>query len=431
MHTTRRRFLGTGLAAAASVAALPKVPSFATSPNGRLQVGFVGVAGRGAANLGAISSEPTVDVVALCDVDARNLEKAAQAHSAAQTFRDFRKMLETLGDKLDAVVVSTPDHTHAPAAAMAMRMGKHCYCEKPLAHEVAEARPLTEIAVEKGVVTQIGTQIHAGDNYRRVVELVKAGTIGKIEEVHVWCGASYGGLTTPTDTPPVPEYLDWDLWLGPAPYRPYHPAYVPFKWRCWYDFGSGALGDFFCHYCDLAFWALDLKYPTRVQADGPEPLPDSTPKELTVYYDFPARGQLPAVKLTWYDGGRRPPIQKEANLPNFGAGVLFVGESGMLLADYGNHVLWPQEKFADFQPPEPTIPSSVGHHREWVQGCLEGTPTTCPFSYSGPLSEAALLGLAAYRAQETLEWDGPNMRVVNTTAADRYIRKEYREGWTL
>lgn len=430
-RSNRRRFLKQSAAAAAAVSSLSVVPAWAQSPNEKLNVAFVGVRGRGGANLAGVAAVETTNVVALCDVDANNLEEAAKQHSQAKQYRDFRKMLEEMADGIDAVVVSTPDHTHAPAAAMAMRMGKHCYCEKPLTHEVYEARVLTQLAEENQLATQLGTQIHAGDNYRRVVEWVKSGAIGKIEDVHIWCPASYCGGETPTETPPVPPHLDWDLWIGPAPYRPYHPAYVPGRWRGWLDFGSGGLGDFFCHYTDLAYWALDLKYPTSIEAEGPPPLPDATPPWLIVQYEYPARGDLPPVKLTWYDGGKRPPIQKEADLPDFAAGVLFVGESGMILADYGRRLLWPEEKFVDFQAPEPFIPNSVGHHREWVQGCLTGEETTCNFAYSGPLTEAALLGLVSYRAGERIEWDGENLKATNTDEAAQFVRRPYREGWTL
>jgi len=424
----RRQFLKRSAALASLAYCAQIVPSRGETAQSKLNIAAIGVGGRGRANLDGVKDE---NIVALCDVDANNLAEAAKLFPRAKLYRDFRRMLDEMGNSIDAVVVSTPDHTHAPAAAAAMKLGKHCYCEKPLTHCVYEARYLAELAAEKKVVTQIGTQIHAGDNYRRVVEWVQAGVIGPIQEVHVWCAASYSGGDTPKDTPPVPPYLDWDLWLGPAPYRPYHPAYVPFRWRGWKDFGSGALGDFFCHYSDLAFWALGLKYPTSVEAEGPPPHPDSTPPWLIVRYEFPARGELPPVRLTWYDGGKRPPIQAEVKLPGWASGVLFVGEKGMILADYGRRLLWPEEKFAGFQPPPETIPPSIGHHREWVEACKTGGTTTCHFGYSGPLTEAALLGMVAFRVGQKINWDPVNLKAINCPEADIWIKKPYREGWSL
>ena len=340
-------------------------------------------------------------------------------------------MLDEMHKQLDAVVVGTPDHTHAPPGVMAMKLGKHCYCEKPLTHSVYESRVMTEVAAKNKLATQLGTQIHAGGNYRRVVELVQGGVIGSVGEVHVWFGGGRGGMDRPTETPPVPPHLDWDLWLGPAPYRPYHPCYVPGNWRSWWDFANGTLGDFGCHYMDLPFWALKLCYPTVVEAEGPPVHPETAAPRLTVRYEFPARGELPPVKLTWYNGNNRPPILKQENLPEWGSGVLFVGQKGMLQADYSQRKLLPESQFADFKPPEPTIPDSIGHHNEWVVACKTGSPTTCSFDYSGPLSEAVLLGNVAYRTGKKLEWDAENLKAANCPEADQYIKREYRSGWTL
>ncbi len=422
---SRRNFLSAG---AAAVGGCWILPSWAESPNEKVNVAVVGVANRGSANLAGVSSE---NIVVLCDVDANYLAEAAKNYPQAKTYRDFRRMLDEMAGSIDAVVVSTPDHTHAPPAAAAMSLGKHCYCEKPLTHCVYETRVLTELAAKNRLATQLGTQIHAGDNYRRVVELVQAGVIGPISEVHVWSAASYSGGDRPTDTPPVPDYLDWDLWLGPAPYRPYHPTYLPGRWRGWKDFGNGGLGDFFCHYCDLAFWALDLRYPLTVEAEGPTPHPEVTPPWLIVRYEFPARGDLPPVKLTWYDGGKRPPLQAEAGLPDWASAVLFVGEKGMLLADYGRRLLWPEEKFVDLEPPPQTIPASVGHHLEWIEACKGRGTTTCRFEYSGPLTEAALLGTVSFRTGRKLEWDAQNLKAIGCSEADPWINKPYRKGWKL
>jgi predicted dehydrogenase len=430
---TRRKFL---LGSAAGVAALKRHGwAKAQSPNEKLDVAVIGVGGRGRANLAGVGGQ---NVVALCDVDANRLGKAAAAFPRAQTFADFRRMLEKLHRQMDAVVVSTPDHTHAVAAAMAMRMGKHCYCEKPLTHSVHECRTLIELAARHRLITQMGTQIHAESNYRRVVEIVQAGRIGPVREVHVWHTVSYGGMDRPKDTPPVPRHLDWDLWLGPAPYRPYHPCYVPGSWRNWWDFGCGGLGDFGCHYMDLPFWALKLRHPTSVEAEGPPVHAESTPRWLKVRYEFPARGELPAVRMTWYDGGRQPDMLGEVLRPlgkdaakKWRAGVLFVGAEGMVLANYGARVLLPPEKFAGAAPPPQTIPASIGHHREWLEACKTGGPTTCNFDYSGTLSETVLLGNVAYRAGEKLTWDAKALKAVNCPKADRYLRRPYRKGWTL
>ena len=422
-----RRSAGTGIGFAAAGVFTHSIRG-AESPQEKLNVAVIGVAGRGAGNLAGVAGQ---NVVALCDVDEQRLGKAAESFPSAKKYVDFRKMLDEMESEIDAVVVSTPDHAHAPAAASAMRLGKHCYCEKPLTHNVWEARELTRLASEKKLATQMGTQIHAGDNYRRVVELVRAGAIGPIDEVHVWCGKGWGGGTRPTETPPVPEYLHWDLWLGPAPYRPYHPCYLPANWRRWWDFGNGTLGDMACHYMDLPFWALELKYPNSIEAEGPPVDPETAPLALVVRFEFPARGSMPPVKFTWYDGTNRPPILAEQNLPAWGAGVLFVGKEGMLLADYTRRQLYPESKFAAYQPPEPAIPQSIGHHNEWIEACKTGSPTTCNFSYSGPLSEAVLLGNVAYRAGEKLIWDAQALTATNCPEADKLLRRAYREGWSL
>ena len=440
---SRRRFLNVSAAAGASLVCTGPVvlARAARSPNEKLDIAVIGVAGRGAANLRAVSGET---IVALCDIDAKRLAGAAKQFPKAKTYADFRKMLRETGRTVDAVVVSTPDHTHAPASAMALAMGKHCYSEKPLTHSVHEARVVTDLARKSKRATQIGTQIHARDNYRRAVELVRSGALGPVREVHVWCSARYGGMDRPKDTPPVPEHINWDLWLGPAPERPYHPCYLPGRWRGWWDFGTGAIGDFGCHYMDLPFWALRLQYPTSVEAEGPAVHPETTPAWLTVRYGFGARGNLPPVTLTWYDSGRRPEallkqdglvepetLSTPMNPAKWSSGVLFIGAKGMLLADYGRRMLLPEATFADFQPPPPSIPKSVGHHREWLDACKTGATTTCHFGYSGPLTETALLGAVAFRTGEKLAWDAQALKATRCPKADRYIRRPYRDGWTL
>lgn len=436
IHRLRRReMLGISAAAGLSALALPAIAQD-KSPNEKLSIAGIGVGGQGGWDIGNCASE---DIVALCDVDDRRCEATVQKFPKAKKYRDFHKMLEEMDGQIDAVVVGTPDHVHAPASAMAMRMGKHCYCEKPLTHTVREARVLAQIANEKKLATQMGTQIHAGANYRRAVELVRAGAIGPIREVHVWLGANFDGPPKPVnatqpdapkETMPVPDTLDWDLWLGPAPFRPYHEKYVPFHWRYWWAFGNGSLGDFFCHYCDLAFWALELRHPLSVEAEGPVH-PESTALWTIARQEYPARANLPPVTLTWYHGGAHPAWVKEKGIPNYGSAVLFVGAEGMLISDYGKHQLLPEAKFKDYQRPPASIADSIGHHAEWIQACKTGGPTTCNFDYAGALTEAALLCNVALRTGKKLQWDAANLKAVNCPEADRLIHKAYREGWTL
>jgi len=398
------------------------------SPNEKLNIAGIGVGGQGAWNMGNCAGE---NVVALCDVDERRAKGSFERFPGAKKYRDFRKLLDEMGNQIDAVLVATPDHTHAPAALAAMAMGKHCYCEKPLAHTVGEVRRMIELASKNKLATQMGTQIHAGANYRRVVELVQSDAIGPVGEVHVWHPVSYGGDGRPKDTPPIPPELDWDLWLGPAPRRPYHPCYLPGTWRSWWDFGSGGWDVFGCHYMDLPFWALKLRHPAAVETEGPSLHPERTSPGLIVRYEFPARGDLPPVKMTWYDGGKRPGFLAERKIPPWGAAVLFIGQKGMLIADYGKHKLLPEDQYAGFPRPDPTIPDSIGHHAEWFQACKTGSPTTCHFDYSGTLAEAVLLGNVAHRVGKKLQWDHVHLKAVGCPEADPFIHKSYREGWKL
>jgi predicted dehydrogenase len=281
-------------------------------------------------------------------------------------------------------------------------------------------------------VTQIGTQIHAGSNYRRVVELVQSGAIGAVEEVHVWVSASYGGMNAPVAGLPIPAELDYDLWLGPVLWRPYSPDYVPFKWRNWWAFGGGALADFGCHFMDLPHWALGLSHPLSAEVlEGPPVHVESAPPWLVVRYEYPAPGGGLPLRLTWYHGGRSPELPPGTEDFHWRSGILFVGAKGQLLADYTRHLLLPVDQFEGFERPDRSIPDSVGQHREWLEACKSGGETTCNFDYSGPLTEASLLGNVAYRVGQRVEWDWRRMRVRGCPEAEGYIRHEYRKGWVL
>jgi predicted dehydrogenase len=424
--TSRRTFLKSAAAIGAGLyVGRPAAAWASKSPNEKLDVACVGVGGRGFEDVQGVATE---NIVALCDVDDLRAAPAFEAHPQAKRFKDFRKLLDE--QKYDAVVVGTTDHIHVPVAVAAMRRGLPVYVEKPLGHNVWEVRLATQLAKEKNLATQLGTQIHATDNYRRVVEAIQSGVIGPVRQVHVWVAKIWsGGGDRPNETQPVPPTLDWDLWLGPAPERPHHSTYYPANWRGWWDFGSGTLGDMGCHYMDLVFWALGLDAPTRVAAEGPPAHPESAPNGLTVTYNFPNKGDRPAVQMTWYDGERTPKEIDGIKVP--GAGVLFVGDEGQMFADYTKYRLYPQEKFADWKAPEPTIPESIGHHAEWVRACKTGEPTTCHFGYSGPLTETVLLGVVAHRVGKPIEWDAANLRVANAPEAERLIRPEYRKGWEI
>ena len=433
---TRRRFLQATAAAGFWLGAA-RADDKKPGANDRLHIGVVGTYNRAAENWKELANAGGCEIVALCDVDENLAGGARMKFPKAAFFTDYRKMIDAKG--LDAVLVATPDHHHAFATLAALRAGLHVYCEKPLTHSIEEARLVAQTAAKMKRVTQMGTQIHAGTNYRRVVELIEKGAIGKVKEVHCWCGRSWGGVERPKDKEAVPAGLNWDLWLGPAPERPYYGGaglekkfgvYHPYNWRSWWDFGGGTMTDMACHHVDLPYWALKLRHPTKVTAEGPPPHPESAATHLTVTYEFPARGELPPVALKWYDGGDRPKYFAEGKLPKWGDGTLFVGEKGMLLAGYDKRVLLPEKDFEGFKAPEPYIPDSVGHHKEWIEACKTGGPTTCNFDYSGALAETAMLGAVAYRTGKPLVWDAKNLKA-DVAEADKYIRKEYRKGWAL
>ena len=427
---SRRRFL------AASAAALA-APHFVKARGAldRLNVAVVGVANRGADNLAGVAHE---NIVALCDVDPANAAKARQRFPKAAYFTDYRKLFDD-PKGFDAVVVATPDHSHALPTALALSLGKHAYCEKPLARTVGEVRRVRELAAANPkLVTQMGTQIHAENNYRRVVEIVQSGRLGPISRVRVWNSSRPVGGTK-TGTKPAAEF-DLDLWMGPVRGDFFEVAVNPsgwnfawphFHWRWWWEFGGGTLADLGCHYMDLPFWALGLTAPTSVVATGQKTYrgDNTTPDVMRVDYKFPAVGDRPAVHLTWEHGVGGPDGGKET-YPGFGSAVLFEGAKGKLVADYGKYKLLPDEFAKGFEPPARSIPASVGHHKEWTEACKAGGPTTCPFGYSGGLTEAVLLGNVAYRAGKEIGWDAAKLTTGNPEA-DRFVTPEYRKGWEL
>lgn len=439
---SRRDFLA-GASAAAGAMAMPSL-LWSQSPNEKLNLAFIGVGGRGGANLNTITKAGNDNVVALCDVDADALGRAAERFPKARTFKDFRKLYDEVKD-IDAVVVSTTEHTHAYATMPALKMGKHVYCEKPLTRDVEEARLITQAAAKAGVKTQMGTQIHGMPNYRRVVELIQSGAIGNVSEVHVWVARAWGLQSKaeakahgdrvfvterPKEKMTPPASLDWDLWIGPAPYRPFHSVYVPGpNWYRWWDFGNGTMSDLGSHWIDLPFWALKLDAPLTIEAEGPEPHPEIAPASMKARYEYGPRGEMPACSLTWYQGSYKPKIWEDKGIPQWNSAVLFVGDKGMLLSDYGKHVLLPEKDFRDFEGPEPFLPVSPGQHQEWLIACKTGKSTSSPFSYSGPLTEANHLGNVAFRAGKKIQWDSANMLVTNCPDANGFLSREPRKGW--
>jgi predicted dehydrogenase len=397
----------------------------------------------GKSNLSQLETE---NIVALCDVDHGYAAETFKKYPQAKVYTDFREMLDK-EKGLDAVMIATPDHTHAVISMEAMRRGKHVYCQKPLTHDIYEARMLAKAARETGVTTQMGIQGHSGEGARLICEWIADGAIGEIREVDAWCNLSYYPFghaywsskwsRRPEDTPPVAATLNWDLWLGPAPQRPYHPAYHPAVWRCWWDFGCGMMGDRGAHTLDPVVWALKLGHPTSVEATSLDLNPDIHPIASVVTYQFPAREGLPPVKLTWYEGTRvpRPPeLEDGRRMGNVEGGSLFKGSKGKLMGGvYGEDPrLIPESRMKEYKLPPKTIPRVEGsHEQDWVRACKAGKRAGADFEYSGLLTEICLLGNVAKRVDGRIEWDGPNMKVTNLPEANKYIRTQYREGWKL
>ena len=428
----RRDFLMTS-ASLSMLAAWPVVRNQRSAANDRLQLASVGVGGMGASDLGSLSSHPKVDVVALCDVDSNNLAAALAKHPKAKGFRDFRVMLAEMKDSIDAVNVATPDHTHAAAAISAMNLDKHVYCQKPLTHDVYEARQMRLIAESRKLVTQMGTQIHSTTPYRTAVRLIQAGAIGKVVRVHSWCNKGWGYEGDAPKESPVPSHLDWDLWLGTAPARSFSEGhYHPANWRKWCDFGCGTMGDMAIHILDPVFTALKLTIPKEVISSSPASPAKSFGMQNATRYEFVGTEYtVPQFEVTWHDGGLMADTTgwpKRDQLP--GAGSMFVGEKGyMLLPHIGMPELLPEKDFADYKiEPAP----NGDHYHLWVDACLGGTPTTAGFSYAGPLTEAVLLGVIANRfPQQKLIWDPASLKITNHDLAQQWIRRTYRKGFEV
>jgi len=440
---TRRQFARVAVASALATYAAPAVVR-GRNLNDKLNIAMIGSGGRGAHNLGHFADE---NIVVLCDVNRNAIDQAAVKFPKARQFADFRRVFDH-AKEFDAVVVSTTEHTHAFATLPALQLDKHVYCEKPLTYNIAEARLIRLAAAKTKVATQMGNQNHANNSFRRVVELVQAGTIGPVTEAHVWVARAWGrqdpekakvnerdGLVTlerPTESSPVPAGLDWDLWLGPAPARPFASVYLPGpNWYRWWDFGNGTMSDLGSHWNDLPFWALKLKAPRTVEAFGPPPHPEIAPASMHAVYEYDARGDMPPVKFTWYQGEDKPKVWTQGLIPRWPSGMLFIGSKGMILADYNKHQVLLSDKVDEFKRPEPTIPNSIGHWAEWVQACKTGSPTMSNFEYAGWLTEANHLGNVAYRAGKKLEWDADAMYAKNAPEAQQYIQREYRKGWSL
>jgi len=463
-HMNRRQLIvkSTALAAASVVPRHVLGGAGRIPPSDRLNVAVIGTGGQGITNIKKLLTHSDVKITAICDVaqfwDNSDLyyrhnggrgpaikaieehyrQTGSEGHHGCKVYVDFRTMLEKSDKDIDAVVVATPNHVHAVASMAAIRAGKGVYCEKPLTYSVYEARRIAEAVRQAKVATQLGNQGHSSDDIRRAVEWVRDGAIGKIREVHAWAGENRIPAFTerPKETPPVPEGLNWDLWLGPARERPYHPAYAPLIWHYWWDFGGGKLGNFGCHTLDTAVWALDLKHPTLVEASSTQLSKETPPIASTCHYKFPARGAQPPVDLFWYDGGIRPPrpdcLEPGRDLPRNG-GSLLVGDDGAILSGTwsASPRIIPEKKMRGYEQPKPTITRSAGHRRDWIDACKGGPPASSNFEYGARLTEIVLLGVASLRTGVTLQWDGPGMKATNAPQLDPVIHGHFRKGWEI
>ncbi len=460
--SSRRQFLITAAAAVTTFNIVPRHvlggPKF-VPPSEKVNVAIIGTGGQGRMNVRALFPLDDVQIIAVADpAESFSLEKfyfkgmggrlpvkaEIEKHYAGKTpnFRctdyvDFREMLEK-EKSIDAVLVATPDHLHAYVSAIAMRAGKHVYCEKPLTHNIWEARHVAKVAAETGVATQLGSQGHSSVGTRETIEYVQAGAIGAVKEIHVWVNAQRWNpaLTSkPADTPPVPAGLNWDLWLGPRQERPFHPAYFPVAWRDFWDFGCTGIGDFACHDMNSAVRALDLPLPSRIEAHAAGVMDrEIAPYGSMIYYTFPAAGQRPEIRMTWYDGGLMPPTPAAlGDFPLPKRGCLLIGEKGVIQFEGsgGAPRLFPTALRAYSPKPEPKLKRSNGHHRDWIDACKGGEPATSPFAYAAHLTEIALLGVLSLRTQKPIEWDAPGMKATGLAEADAFIKESYRKGWEV
>ena len=436
---SRRAFLSATAATAAVFSIVPRhvvARGKEKPPSERLNVAGIGAGGQAGRDLDVVSRK--ANIVALCDVDDERGSDSFKKWPGAAKYKDYRVMLEK-EKGIDAVIVATPDHVHAPAALAAMQLGKHVYVEKPMAHSIYEVRKMTEAAKKYKVVTQMGNQGHSFYGCRMTQSWINDGAIGDVTEVHCWTNRPTWpqGIERPADTPPVPPTLDWNLWLGPALERPYHPAYLPGKWRGWWDFGTGALGDMGCHVMDAAFWVLQLGAPARISAETSGVNNETGPSWAIIRFEFPKRGKMPPVVLTWYDGGKMPPrppeLEEGRRMGDEEGGTLFVGPKGKLhTGAYGNGGrLIPESAMQAYKSPKVTTPKSPGQHEEWLEACMNGGQAGSNFDYASGLTELVLLGTIAMRAGKPLEWDAKNMKFPNAPEAEQYVQGHHREGWPV
>ena len=431
-QTTRRTFLKAATATAA-FSIIPQNLARSFAANEKVNMAIVGVAGQGGVNREWLA-RLGCNIVALCDPDSKRVNDALKAHPDAKTYADFREMLEKQKN-IDAVMISGPDHMHYPASLLAMKLGKHVCTEKPLTHSVWEARQLAIAAKKYKVATQHDHENHALDGLRTLVEWVKSGAIGPVREVHIWSDRPIWpqGLSKRPPTKPVPPTLNWDLWLGPAPYREYHDGLHPFNWRGYWDFGCGALGDMGCHFWDSAVWALDLFAPSTIEAEQQGNSAETGPNWAIITFQFPARGSLPPCTVKWYDGKKLPArpeeLEPDRKLPSNGS--LFVGDKGKILVnDAASPRIIPESKMQAFERPKPFIPRVGDHKVDWLNAIRGGPPAGSDFTlFGGPLAEVVLLGNVAIRTGKKLDWDHANLKATNAPEADQYIRREYRKGW--
>jgi predicted dehydrogenase len=446
-NLNRRDFIKTGAAAGFAMVSQQALGNTRRiAPGDKLNIAGIGVGGQGGSDLSNLESE---NIVALCDVDWDVAARTFAKYPKAKKYKDFRIMLEQQKD-IDAVVIGTPDHTHAVAAMTAMRAGKHVYVEKPLTHSINEAQLLLKTARETGLATQMGNQGHAYNEMRLLKEWLADGAIGPVREVHVWTPHPVWpqDIDRPKETPPVPANMDWDLWIGPAPMRPYHPCYHPSLWRGWWDFGTGGLGDMGCHILDHVVYSLDLGYPTSVEARCSIFVPEMTwdkkmntesyPRGSIVYYHFPAKGDRPTVRVVWYDGGLMPERPEELEpgrkMGDTYGGGLYFGDKGIIMT--GSHGangvrIIPESRMKAYTQPPETIPRSIGHHKEWIEACKGGAAAGSNFEYSVPLTIITLMGNVSLRTGEKLYWDAEKMQFSNSETANQFLNREYRTGWSI